>query len=209
MHDQPDMHPVTSNEKTKLRRDISLCRELIHQEARKEKNAAIWAGLQALPQFTTARSVLLYASCGSEVDTWHVITHCLSSRIMTVLPRVTDKGDRLHLFQILTPEDLAPGYRGIFEPHAMPEREIDLDAIDIVVAPGVAFDESCNRLGHGKGYYDKLLGSLKMRDSAGRKPFIAALAYEEQVVPSIYCGPYDIKMDAVITDRRTIYRHGS
>jgi 5-formyltetrahydrofolate cyclo-ligase len=208
----PHMHPLNSDEKARVRRDILLRRECIPPDTRKGKDAAIETRLLALPQFVMAKSFLLYASFSSEVSTRHVIAHCLSRGLITVLPRVSDKDDRIHLFQILALEDLAPGYRGIFEPYAVSEREIILEDIDIVITPGVAFDESCSRLGHGKGYYDKLFGSperKKRTAAAGLKPFFAALAYEEQVVPSIYCGPYDIKMDAVITDKRTIYRHGS
>ena len=164
-----------------------------------------------MPQFVMARSVLLYASYGSEAATWQLIAHCLSVGTKTALPRVSDQDNRLHIWQILSLEDLAPGYRGINEPCAFPNRDISLEDIDIVVVPGIAFDESCNRLGHGKGFYDKLLASVERIGGCNasiRKPFLTGLAYEEQIVPSIYCEPYDIKMDAVITDKRTIYRHG-
>ena len=205
------MQPMNSDNKSNMRKCIVLRRDSIPTEIRNEKNAAIQTRLMAMPQFVIAKSVLLYASYGSEVDTRQLIAHCLSTGITTALPRVSDKDDRLHLYQILSLEDLAPGYKGIPEPYAFPNRELFIEDIDLVIAPGVAFDESCNRLGHGKAFYDKLLSStkrLKGTVTPGIKPFLAALAYEEQVVPSLYCGPYDIKMDTVITDKRTIYRHG-
>jgi 5-formyltetrahydrofolate cyclo-ligase len=84
---------------------------------------------------------------------------------------------------------------------------MSLEEIDIVIVPGVAFDTSLNRLGHGTGYYDRLLGSVRKIDAAGcrlARPLFVGLAYEEQTVSSLYCGPYDIKMDAVITDKRML-----
>jgi 5-formyltetrahydrofolate cyclo-ligase len=205
------MQPLNSDNKSNMRKCIVLRRDSIPTEIRNEKNAAIQTRLMTMPQFAMAKSVLLYASYGSEVDTWQIIAHCLSAGITTALPLVSYKDDRLHLYQILSMEDLAPGYKGIPEPYAFPNRELFIEAIDLVITPGLVFDESCNRLGHCKGFYDRLLasaGSLNGTASRGLKPFLAALAYEEQVVPSLYCGPYDIKMDTVITDKRTIYRHG-
>jgi 5-formyltetrahydrofolate cyclo-ligase len=169
---------------------------------------AIASRLLALPAFIASKSVLLYASFGSEVGTIDIIEHCLDKGIVVALPRVVREHDRLDIYKITDIADLVPGYRDIPEPMPLPDMQITIDDINIVVAPGVAFDEACNRIGYGKGYYDKLLGPAA-RPKKRQKPFFAALAYEEQIVPSIFCGPYDINMDVVITDKRTIYRHGS
>jgi 5-formyltetrahydrofolate cyclo-ligase len=200
------MNAQYTDNKAWVRKSVPELLRAIATKTRKQKDLAIEKRLLALPEFRAAKSVLLYASFGHEVYTRGLIAHCLSAGLVTALPRVGTEDDRLHIYQIHGPGDLAPGYRGISEPQARPEREISLDRIDIIVAPGVAFDESCCRLGRGKGYYDRLLGSAADRP---QRPFFAALACEEQIVPFIYCGPYDIKMDAVITDARTIYRHGS
>jgi 5-formyltetrahydrofolate cyclo-ligase len=202
------MSLINTTDKTKVRRHILHLRESIPADIRKQKDMAIVSRLLALPEFLVSKSVLLYASFGSEVDTRTLIEHCLNKGVIVALPRVASEHDRLDIYKIANIADLVPGYRDIPEPLANPETQIKIDDIDIVVTPGVAFDESCNRIGYGKGYYDKLLGS-----SAGLKNdpklFFVALAYEEQIVPSIYCGPYDINMDAVITDKRIIFRHGS
>jgi 5-formyltetrahydrofolate cyclo-ligase len=122
-----------------------------------------------------------------------------------------NKEERLRIFEIRDMGELTPGGWGIPEPVESGEREMSLEGIDIVIVPGVAFDTSMNRLGYGKGYYDRLLGSVRKMDAAGcrlARPFLVGLAYEEQTVPSLYCGPYDIKMDTVITDKRILIGNG-
>ena len=80
------------------------------------------------------------------------------------------------------------------------QAEKAIEDMDFIVVPGAAFDEACNRMGYGKGYYYKLLSA--------RRGLAAALAYEEQVLPVIPHEPHDVKMDRVITDERIIGRHG-
>jgi 5-formyltetrahydrofolate cyclo-ligase len=202
------MSLINTTNKTKVRRHVLHLRESIPADIRKQKDMAIVSKLLALPEFIVSKSILLYASFGSEVGTRNLIEYCLNKGVVVALPRVVREHERLDIYKIANIADLVPGYRDIPEPLANPETHIKIDDIDLVVTPGVAFDESCNRIGYGKGYYDKLLGSAAGLKN-GPKPFFAALAYEEQIVPSIYCGPYDINMDAVITDKRIICRHGS
>jgi 5-formyltetrahydrofolate cyclo-ligase len=202
------MSLINTTNKTKVRRHVLHLRESIPADIRKQKDMAIVSKLLALPEFIVSKSILLYASFGSEVGTRNLIEYCLNKGVVVALPRVVREHERLDIYKIANIADLVPGYRDIPEPLANPETHIKIDDIDLVVTPGVAFDESCNRIGYGKGYYDKLLGSAAGTKNRP-KPFFAALAYEEQIVPSISCEPYDINMDAVITDKRIIYRHGS
>ena len=60
--------------------------------------------------------------------------------------------------------------------------------------PGVAYDPEGNRVGRGKGYYDRLL--------AGARATKIGIAYDFQVVDSIEAEPHDVRVDVVITDRR-------
>jgi len=194
--------PVTSIlDKKSLRKEIILRRDSIPSEIREMKDRAIEKQLTRINSFQEARTILFYASFRSEVNTQKLLQQSLEDRRITVLPRVVKINDTLKLYIIKNLSDLAPGSWGILEPLETVDRELQIADIDIVIAPGVAFDESCNRLGYGKGYYDKLLGA---RRSVSSKPLIVGLAYEEQIVPSLPCNPHDIKMDIVITDKRII-----
>jgi 5-formyltetrahydrofolate cyclo-ligase len=74
----------------------------------------------------------------------------------------------------------------------------NVEEIDLIIVPGVAFDETGGRIGYGGGYYDRLLPRVK-----GLRP-IVALAYEEQIYDDLPRAEHDIEMDIVLTDRKTI-----
>ena len=97
-------------------------------------------------------------------------------------------------------DDLAKGRYGIDEPTAeireRPDRRVDIASVDLVIVPGVAFDSSGARLGHGKGYYDKLLENAKPETPR------VALAFECQMFEEIPMQDHDIFMDKVVTEDR-------
>jgi 5-formyltetrahydrofolate cyclo-ligase len=93
--------------------------------------------------------------------------------------------------------DIAPGYRGIPEPNAgCPP--IELEAIDWVLVPGVAFDSRGHRVGYGGGYYDRLLPALP------RSAACIAGAFELQIVDEVPTAPHDFALDAIVTELRVI-----
>ncbi len=67
-----------------------------------------------------------------------------------------------------------------------------------MVLPGVAFDESGHRLGYGAGYYDRLL------ETENERPFLAALAFELQIVEQVPVAGHDVKVDMIVTEARVI-----
>jgi 5-formyltetrahydrofolate cyclo-ligase len=73
--------------------------------------------------------------------------------------------------------------------------EVSPRTVEAVLVPGVLFDRRGGRLGHGKGYYDRLLGSMRPR------PYLIGVSLERRVVPQIPVDSDDIPMDALITER--------
>ena len=99
-------------------------------------------------------------------------------------------GDDLELRVYTGPGDLATGAYGIEEPTGA--LFTDYDAIDFIVVPGVAFDRNGNRLGRGKGYYDRLLPRIPSAYKAG-------ICFPFQIVEEVPAETFDIRMDEVIT----------
>ena len=96
---------------------------------------------------------------------------------------------------------------GIPEPAARKSNERGLNDLDIAIIPGAGFDTEGNRLGYGAGYYDKLMSGITKKGPGVRvqgPPILIALAFEEQIVPRIPSEKHDIKMDKIITEKRTI-----
>lgn len=107
------------------------------------------------------------------------------------LPRVN--GDDLDILPY-RPGDTAEGAFGIDEPTGNECR--DISEIDLVVVPAMAFDRRGNRLGRGRGFYDRLLHNATC-------PLIGA-AYAIQIVEHIPAEPHDIKIPTIVTDEETI-----
>lgn len=150
------------------------------------ESAKIWDSLAKMEQFISAGTVLLYSSMSNEVCTDEFIAKWSKTKTV-VLPVV--EGDDLVLRRY-SPSLLAPGYLGILEP-TLDAEEIPVEQIDLAIVPGVAFDKAGNRLGHGKGFYDRLLYRMKCPK--------VGVAYDGQMFDSIETDAWDQKMDFVIT----------
>lgn len=177
-------------EKQKIRRKI---RTLKGEQTLSEKESAsakIAARLLQLQEILISHTILLYHSLPDEVLTESVIEYLHSpegGNKRIVLPIV--EGEYLTLKEY-KPSELECGYRNIMEPQGTDV--VDPSEIEFAVIPGVAFDCSCNRMGRGKGFYDKLLPSL-MCTKAG-------LGYDFQIIEKIPCCEHDIPLDMVITE---------
>ena len=131
--------------------------------------------------------MLLYHSLPDEVDT-HAFIRRWSARKRILLPVV--KGDDLEL-RLYTGDDcLTEGAFHIDEPTGT--AFTDYAAIDLAVIPGVAFDRRGNRLGRGKGYYDRLLPRIPTAYKLG-------LCFPFQLLDQIPAEAHDIPMDEVLT----------
>ena len=180
--------------KATMRREASLRRRELAD--RDERSLAIWERLTAMDEYALASTVMLYLDFGSEVRTRPFVPEVWESGRDVVVPYCID--DRLELFRLRDFDELAPGTRGILEPRAewrgRPERQAAAEEIDLVVAPGVAFDRRGGRIGHGKGYYDRFL--RRVRPDA----CFVATAFECQVFDAIPLLPHDVRMHRVVTE---------
>jgi 5-formyltetrahydrofolate cyclo-ligase len=143
---------------------------------------------------------MFYVHMRSEVRTAEFLSTALGEGKGIVVPWCLD--DDLGLFLLESMDELAVGTYGILEPRvelrAAGRRRVDPAELDLVMVPGVAFDRRGGRLGHGRGYYDRLLAQVRP-DTA-----LVGLAFECQMFPAIPAGPHDVFMDKVITEK-TIY----
>lgn len=145
--------------------------------------------LEHTPDFAAAQVVLLYWSMDDEVQTHAFVNKWYKDKVL-LLPCV--QGDDLVLRQYTGPECLVSGEQfGIGEPTG--DAWTDLEAVQLIAVPGVAFDSEGNRMGRGRGFYDRLLKSTPNAVKIG-------LAYDFQMLDSIPTEPHDVRMDRVLTD---------
>ncbi|MDO4217852.1 MAG: 5-formyltetrahydrofolate cyclo-ligase [Bacteroidales bacterium] len=176
-------------DKTECRKMVRAAKKAVPLEEKKQRSAQVMARVEALPQFQQARTVLLYWSMDDEVFTHDFCNRWYSSKCM-LLPCVD--GDDLRLRQYTGPECLQAGPQfGIGEPTG-PEFT-DLDRVEMIVVPGVAFDRQNNRIGRGRGFYDRLLKSTPNAYKVG-------VAFNFQLFDTIPVEPFDVPMDFVVVE---------
>ena len=184
--------------KRALRERIVAARDALSPDVRKRASEDIADRICALDSWARASVLLLTLPFRSEWGAAPVATRALAARKVVALPRVDAKAKVLRLHRIADlARDVAPGHLGIPEPRTdCPQ--IDRDAIDWILVPGVAFDARGHRLGYGGGYYDRLLPGL--RSAAPR----VAGAFEMQIVEALPLAPHDCGVDVIVTEQRVI-----
>jgi len=169
-------------------------------EQRRDKSSKAIAKLKGLEEFLRAKCVMIYVSKEDEIDTIGLITDMLKSGKRVVVPVINEEKGELIPCEISTLEELAVRTFGVMEPDLKNAKIVSIDEIDLVVVPGRAFDRHCNRLGRGKGYFDRFLKRFE-----GRRKVIG-LAFSEQVFDSIPTDESDVKIDIVVTESSIIRR---
>ncbi len=186
--------------KGKMRREAYDARNA--QENKDELSKAIVDKFVHLPEYAAAQTVMWYLDVRSEVRTRHVIGDAVNSDKKIVVPYCTvdEEGEnKLGLWRLESMDELVVGKWKILEPPkdrwGEKGKEVEPEALDLVMVPGVGFDRRGGRMGNGQGYYDRLL------ESARPDAPLIALAFEAQMFPEILVGPHDIFMDKVITEK--------
>ncbi|MEX2515369.1 MAG: 5-formyltetrahydrofolate cyclo-ligase [Gammaproteobacteria bacterium] len=182
--------------KSELRRDVIAKRDALSEGSRAEASRLILARLHNLPVMQTARSIFVFVSYASEVDTHPLIDQLLEIGREIAVPKIVDKTTMLAV-PIKGWEDLQPDRLGILSPIAATASD---GPFDVVITPGVAFTETGQRLGYGRGYYDRW---FSQHPSAGK----VALTFEAQIVPELPTGEYDLPVDLIVTEKRLIRPH--
>ena len=167
------------------------------QQDKDELSKVICEKFVSLPEYQNAKTVLFYLDVRTEVRTRHYLPTALTHGKRIVVPYCVD--GLLELFLLENMDELDVGMYKILEPKAelreVPEKKVDVKEIDLVMVPGVAFDRTGARMGHGKGYYDKLL------EHARPDTPLVALAFECQLFPEIPTQSHDVFIDKIITER--------
>lgn len=152
----------------------------------------ILENLETTEVFRTASCIAIYHAIPGEVQTASFIEKWYTKKKI-LLPVI--EGDDLRLLPYTGSESLKSGVFGILEP-TLSDPSISENDLDLIVVPGVAFDRERNRMGRGKGYYDRLLSTLQVPK--------VGICFGFQLLPSIPVEPFDKKMDLVITEKEII-----
>lgn len=188
-----------------LMEDVVERKRAIREESHARRNAQankdelsreIVAKFMALPEYAAATTVMFYVDVRSEVRTRNDLAQALTTGKRIIVPYCVD--GELELFHLEDMTELQTGMYKILEPkaelRAVSSKRVEVEQLDLVMVPGVAFDRRGGRMGHGKGYYDKLL------EHARPDAPLVALAFECQMFPEVPVAEHDIFMDKIITE---------
>ncbi len=136
----------------------------------------------------------VYLAKDNEVNIDSLINSLFKSKKQVFAPKITQNEIKFIEISDLSADSFTINNYGIREP--LSNKHIECDDLELIIVPGVAFDRLMNRLGHGKGYYDKYLLNFK-----GIK---VGICFEELLFKELPNDSHDIKMDMVVTDKRLI-----
>jgi len=178
--------------KSALRANIRAALEKISPAVRAVESIELCQRLQT--QIPSAHTILFFAPLPDELDVWPMLELSLALGTNCALPffdaeKMTYGARRLN--RLAT--DIVTGKFGVREPAASCV-EISLETFDLVLVPGMAFDLTGNRLGRGRGFYDRLLEKI-----SGVK---CGVGYDFQLMQSLPIEPNDVKVDFIFTPVR-------
>lgn len=182
--------------KAQLRSEIRGILKNLSPGKRKRDSATICTLLQQQTFWQRATSMLFFAPLPNEVDVWPLLAEALAGGKLASLPRFDSRRECYAARRVQhLPREIVTGQFGIREPGAGCS-EIPPASLDLILAPGVAFDLRGHRLGRGRGFYDRLL--------AGAPGVKCGVAFDEQIVNEVPAESLDVRMDFVLTPTRCV-----
>jgi 5-formyltetrahydrofolate cyclo-ligase len=195
---------MIDRERTRLRSTLRQGRRALSAAEQRQKAEQVCQQVISRAFFHRARRLACYVANDGELDPLAILLQAQRMGKRCYLPVLSSHRPDKVCFAPFRPGDgLVPNHWGIPEPGQLVRRLVTPYALDLVFVPLVGFDADCNRLGMGKGFYDR---TFAYRQRLGfRRPRLVGLAYEQQRVDRIAANPWDVPLDAVITEAG-IYR---
>lgn len=174
--------------KAEVRRDILRWRDDLAPSDKTERERRISDWIRRWLSTLDRGTMLAYRPIRSEVDIRPAVEWAWSRGWTVAFPRV--EGEELKAVAAANWGDFRPGAFGIPEPEGPP---LDPAVLDVILVPGVAFDRRGNRLGYGRGYYDRFL-----RSATGAR--LAGVAFSGQWLERLPVDPHDVPVQYIITE---------
>lgn len=191
------MTPSSAQDKDQLREKLKSIRSEVTPDLALTVALSVWNILRTLSEYRGSKGVGAFASTSGEINTLPILEGILRDGKHLYLPKVIKNETRFDFHPVKDLKTMTPGPFGILEPSghkAAPWKELDL-----VLVPGLAFDHKGNRLGFGRGYYDRVLPLLN------RSTLTVGLGYSFQVVERVPVEPEDIPVAALLTEKGFTY----
>ncbi len=179
-------------DKSELRKKYILIRNSITQK--QLKSDIIFEKVKETDIFKNAKVIALYASKNEEVDTKRIAEYAMDLNKIVAFPKTYENGI-MEFYKVNSLSDLEFNDKlKLFEPCEKSESLVNKIDIELMIIPGVCFDTFNNRIGFGKGYYDRYLHDCESIYKLG-------ICFNEQIIcEEIQVDEFDIKMNQIISD---------
>ncbi len=190
------LSPEIQQAKSELRESLKLVLSEKSQADHDAASVTACALLTSAPEFAAASCVMIFLSMPGEIDTSSIALRCWQEGKTVVVPKIISWKDARMLpveINSLSTSDLRAGVGGIREPIAgnpMPPAMIDM-----AIVPGLGFSLKGDRIGRGKGFYDRFLASGSFLGVS------AGLCFESQCIDAVPVEPHDVPVAMIVTER--------
>lgn len=188
---------MNKEEKKVLRNKILSIRDSLDNNEKELMDKKIFNELINTDLYNKTSNIFIYISFNNEINTIKIIEKAFEDKKSVFIPKVYKDDKSMKAIKLNSFNELKKNSMGILEP-IDDSNYIEKENIDLIVVPGVVFDNECNRIGYGGGYYDRYLSDIKFKKNK------IALAYDLQIVDKIECEAHDIKVDYIITNTSII-----
>lgn len=183
--------------KRALRADLRERRQIVSAHAREDAEVGVTAQLDALVDRLGARSISCFLSTPTEPGTHAFVAAAVARGIRVLLPITREDG--LLDWTVATPDtEITEGMFGLPEPVGEVLGPIAVNDVDLLVIPAAAVDRNGMRLGWGRGYYDKTLGSME------KCPPVYAVIFDSELLDDVPRDVHDQPVTGVVTPTRTL-----
>lgn len=182
-----------NKKKRELRKYILRIRRNLSQDVIKMQSAAILRHVINSPQYEAAVVIMIYVAMRDEVQTFTLIEHSLKQGKQVCVPYINDRAGNMDAILIRSLDELVKGDFDILTAVKSDLNLIDPMEINLMIMPGVAFDQYGHRLGMGAGFYDRFMVQAKQASSLG-------LVLSCQLLDIVPCMPHDYLVDYIVTE---------
>ena len=189
------MEMVVKKEKKEIRQKLLEKLLALTAEELKRRSTNVEKMLSNLPIYKDAKVIMAYYPLKGEVDILSTVRKVLGKKRIC-FPVMDLEKKTLSVFEVENfTGDFALGPYGVLQPDPAKAKEINIKEIDVVIVPGLAFDNRRNRLGRGAGFYDRFLKTLLPSTKK------VGVAFEFQILDNLPVdSPFDEKVDVVISE---------
>ena len=188
---------MIAQKKKEIREFILNKRDSVDENIRKDWDKVIFDKVINSNYYKEAKSIFVFVSFGTEVDTHKIINHALANGKTICVPKIPSKKVGIEIYKINSFDDLKEGYFKVLEPKDNCPLASG-DDMDLILMPGLAFDRDGGRIGYGAGFYDRFLEKMIVNVDK------IAIAYDFQLMDNVPTNELDVRIDGIITQEKTI-----